>query len=80
MVSGYKGHTIVAAGIFDDFARKYAPMASISWKTADGKRGLYIYDNLPRRFLNQDEAATFALGEAQKWVDEQVKYKPPIDQ
>ena len=65
MMNGYKGHTIVSAGIFDDFARKYAPMASISWRT-DGKLGVHILDSSPRRFLNQDEAAEFALSEAQK--------------
>jgi hypothetical protein len=73
MVDGYKGHTIVVAGVLDEFTQKYAPMASISWKADDGKRGVYIYDSSPRRFLTQDEAAKFALSEAQKWVDERVK-------
>jgi hypothetical protein len=72
MVEAYKGYTIVVAGILDDFSRKYAPMASISWQENGGTRKLHIIDNSPRRFLDPNEAAQFALSEAQKWVDEQV--------
>jgi hypothetical protein len=72
MVEAYKDHTIIVAGVWDDFSRKFAPMVSISWRE-DGKRGVHIIDNSPRRFYTEDEAAKFALNLAQKWVDERIK-------
>ena len=71
MVESYKKYVVIAAGVLEDFSRKYAPIASISWRQ-DGKRGLHIIDNLPRRFWSKDEAMTFALSEAKKWIDERV--------
>jgi hypothetical protein len=69
MVENYKGYVIVVSGVLDHFICKYAPMASVAWRE-DGKHCLHIIDNCPRRFWNQEEAAKFALREAQKWVDE----------
>jgi hypothetical protein len=70
MLTTYKNHVIVAAGVLDDFTYKYASIASISWK-AEEKRGVHVLDCSPQRFLSQDEARNFALSMAQNWIDAQ---------
>jgi hypothetical protein len=69
----YKCHLISSAGVLDEFSRSYAPVASINWATEDGKPDAQVFDNSPRRFLTQEEAAEFALSEAQKWIDEHIE-------
>lgn len=69
MVEGYKGYIIVGSGIFDEVSQRYAPLASISWRTKDGMREIHVLDNSPKRYVDQDEAGMAALFEAKLWVD-----------
>jgi hypothetical protein len=72
MVETYRNHLIVAAGVLDEFTRRYAPIAWIMWTDDRGKRESHVFEQSLRRFCVQDEAMNFSLSEARTFVDERL--------
>lgn len=71
-VERYRRHTIIASSVWDIFSRMYAPAVLISCQIPEGDSQTHTMDDLPQRFLTRNEAVDFALGKAQKWVDERL--------
>jgi hypothetical protein len=76
----YRDRYIVASGAFDELARNYYPVASISWQEPSGAGHVHIIRDVPEHRATLEDACNLAVELARVWVDRKLSPGKPSEE